>query len=152
MSGLKKTVSFSSEISVDQFQNREMNFAKKEKRKVDAETVCNKYREATIHRGYLHNEQVEKKLTHIYRNNSSASGIREFGRRWHCAYAYFSFFLFDFFEERTKDPIENAKKTTMSVFTFAIAMANENRLAEPSVPLWNRRPIQEYDPRLTSLT
>jgi hypothetical protein len=43
-----------------------------------------------------------------------------------------------FFEERTKDPKENAKRTTMSVFTFAIAIATENRPPEKEFPFWNR--------------
>jgi len=76
-------------VSVNQFQNEEVNFDKKEKRSVDAETVSNTYREATIDSGYLRNEHVEKRLTNIYRNNSSASRIRELRRRWHCAHAYF---------------------------------------------------------------
>jgi len=47
-------------VSVNQFQNEEVNLDKKERRNVDAETVCNPYREASIHWGYLHSEHVEK--------------------------------------------------------------------------------------------
>ena len=44
-------------------------------------------------------------------------------------------FLVAFFEERTKDHIENAKRTNMSVFTLAIAMVDEKKLRSSGLAL-----------------
>jgi hypothetical protein len=66
-------------------------------------------------------------------------------KSWFCPLSFFG-------EERTKDPIENAKRPNMSVVTFAIAMAKENRPPEKGIPtthVWNRRPVPEYYPSRT---